>query len=95
MRIGDTPLGRQISSVLTDPSRLQEFTQWFSKRLWEIESGGDPDMISLARLVENLLYSYLDGDWTAEETTRYLKREVALFGIMPESSSTSTRRRSA
>jgi hypothetical protein len=93
--MGETPLGRQIAIVLTAPSRLPEFTQWFSKRLWEIESGGDPDMISLARVVENVLYSYLDGEWSTDETVRYLKRESAAFGMMPEASVAPPHRRSA
>jgi len=82
-RLAATPLGGQLINVLTDPSELQHFMQWFSNALWEAESGIDPEVLPLYRKVENLLYSYQDGDWSAETFLEILRREAETFGIRP------------
>ena len=68
-----------LGRLLADPSRLDSFRHWFTRALWDAESGDDelPDDIrDLAYRVENLLGVYDAGAWSAERLIAELGAEL-------------------
>ena len=79
------PLLAHLGNLLTDPSGLHEFRQWFSRALWAIESGDEEapeDIVDLFYAVENLIGVYDSGFWTVDRLIKEL-HAAALTAVTP------------
>jgi hypothetical protein len=76
-----TSLGVHLRKVIGDPSTLRDFRHWFTRALWEAESGNDlPDDIrALAYGIENLTGVLEAGFWNEEQLIEALRDEAAKY----------------
>ena len=68
-----------LRRLVTEPSRLPSFRQWFTRALWDAESTAPDDMLSLAYSIENLIAVLDSGRWTEREFLNAVRGDLAAF----------------